>query len=76
MVSNTAIRKIVRMVNERISSGFGGNGKMVFDPKGFGGAWYSSDSRPNIDESDIVIYLPWNKVTYKDIKEMIDNMEY
>ena len=58
----TAARKIAKLHNNRVKTGFGGNGFIVVGADGSGGAWYSDNSRPALGDA-IKVYIRWERMT-------------
>ena len=58
-----AARRIARQHNARRRAGFSGNGFLIFGRDGSGGAWYSENSCPTLDDSVIKIRVGWEKMT-------------
>ena len=67
----TAARRIARKHNDRIRSGFAGNGKLVFSADGTGGAWYS-DSSYGFSTAVIVLGMSHHTITAVQVQEMLD----
>jgi len=68
----TAARKIARSHNARMSAGFGGNGKLVFDRHGNGGAWYS-DTTYGFGDDAIIVRMRSDRMTYADSQAILDH---
>ena len=68
-----AAEKIMTAHNRAVKRGLGGNGKLVFDSDGNGGAWYSNNSR--IAGDYIVFPVGWTRVTARGVQEFLDSLE-
>jgi hypothetical protein len=68
----TAARRIAREHNARRRAGFSGNGFLIFGRDGSGGAWYSDNSRPALDDSVIKISVGWEKMTTAEAQVALD----
>jgi len=70
MITETAIRKIVRALNNARARNLAGNGQLVFDRDGNGGQWYSDNSY-GFGDGNIAISVPYKKATGKWVGEYI-----
>ena len=69
----TAARRIAKLHNARIRSGFAGNGFLVCGRDGTGGAWYSDRSCPEIGEQNVKVVLRQGKISASGAQEILDN---
>lgn len=72
MNTTSAARRIATIHNKRLRHGFAGNGFLVFDQKGEGGAWYTDNSRPALADDEIKISMRWSKMTLAEAQEILD----
>ena len=70
----TAARRIAKSYNQAIKRSLAGNGQLVFDTDGTGGAWYSNNAR--ISSSLITLGLGYKKITQKEAQTAIDMHEW
>lgn len=70
----TAARRIAKEYNQAIKRNMVGNGQLVFDVDGTGGAWYSNNAR--IPSSLITLGLGYKKITQKEAQKAIEMHEW
>ena len=70
----TAARRIAKIHNNRLKNGFAGNGFLVVNTYGHGGAWYSADARPQLNEHEIKVSMRWRKMSHAEAQEILDNV--
>lgn len=70
--TSTAARRIATTHNKRLRHGFAGNGFLVFDREGEGGAWYNDNSCPALADDEIKISIRWSKMTLAEAQEILD----
>lgn len=70
----TAARRIAKTYNQAIKRNMGGNGQLVFDVDGTGGAWYSNNAR--IPSCWIQIGLGYKKITQRQAQLAIEMHEW
>lgn len=66
----TAARRIARAHNTRLRAGFAGNGKLIFDSDGLGGAWFANDCYGF--NKYLVICMRWKPMSAHDAQEILD----
>ena len=69
----TAARRIAKLHNARIRTGFAGNGFLVCGRDGTGGAWYSDGSRPAIVAENVKVVLRQGKISVSEAQEILEN---
>jgi hypothetical protein len=69
----TAARRITKLHNDWIRSGFAGNGFLVCGRDGTGGAWYSDQSYPEIGDQNVKVVLRQGKISSSGAQEILDN---
>ena len=69
----TAARRIAKSYNQAIKRNLAGNGQLVFDTDGTGGAWYSNNAK--ISSSLITLGLGYKKITQEQAQKAIDMFE-
>ena len=69
-------RRIARAHNQRLAGGLAGNGKLVFNRDGTGGAWYSDSSNGFGDEDIVVVSMRRAKMTGAEAQEILDRADW